>query len=123
MLEQNKKSRVKIFLASAVEFLSTETLTNCQSNETDTFSQPLILRNDYKHHHQTRRKLIIKVLTKEMSTQIDRKLSLRTSTCGFAEVKRCKIHYFSPICPYFSLQENKYITLKTELIPKMSKSV
>lgn len=84
---KNKKSRVKIFLASAVQFLSTETLTYCQSNETDTFSQSLILRNDYKHHDQTRRKPIIKVLTKEMSTQIDRKLSLRlrTSTCGFTK--------------------------------------
>ena len=90
MLEQNKKSKVKIFLASTIHTLSTETLTYGWCNETETFFQPLILRNDYKCYEQTRRKLVTKVLTKEISTQVDRQLSLHlwTSACGFTAVKR-----------------------------------
>lgn len=75
MLEQNK-SKIKMLLASIVQTLSAETLTCCQSIETDTFFQPLLVRNDYKYHHQTGRKLITKVFTKETSTRVDRQLSI-----------------------------------------------
>lgn len=89
MLEQNKKSKVKIFLASTIHTLSTETLTYGWCNETETFFQPLILGNDYKCYEQTRRKLVTKVLTEEMSTQVDRQLGLHlwTNACGFTAVK------------------------------------
>lgn len=67
---------VKIFLAFTLQTLSTETLTYCQSIETDTFFQSLMLRSDYKYHGQTTRKVVTKVFTKETSIQVDRQLNL-----------------------------------------------
>lgn len=113
MLEQRKSPKLKYFLL--LKFV-----TYCHFNETDTFPNHLLsemIANTIitPERNWSQRYLQRRCLPKVTHSSV---FILEPVPVDALQLKRHQIHSFAPSCPYFSLQEENYITLKTKLILK-----